>query len=128
MERVTGIGGIFIKARDPCALREWYRAHLGIDVQPWGGFTFQWHRSNASEPPGATVWNVFPAECTNFARPFMVNYRVSDLRALLQALRDEGCEVEAKVLENEYGRFGWVVDPEGNKVELWEPPLGPLPE
>jgi predicted enzyme related to lactoylglutathione lyase len=58
----------------------------------------------------------------------MVNYRVSDLRALLQALRDEGCEVEEKVLENQYGRFGWVVDPEGNKVELWEPPLGPVPE
>ena len=128
MEQVTGIGGIFIKARDPRALRAWYHAHLGIDVQPWGGFTFHWHRSNAPEPHGATVWNVFPAECTSFATPFMVNYRVSDLRALLQALRDEGCEVEEKVLENQYGRFGWVVDPEGNKVELWEPPLGPVPE
>ena len=128
MQRVTGIGGIFIKAKDPDTLRAWYRKHLGIDVQPWGGFTFHWHKPDAPEPNGATVWNVFPAECTNFTAAFMVNYRVSDLKALLQALRDEGCAVDAKVMENEYGRFGWVVDPEGNKVELWEPPDGAVPE
>jgi hypothetical protein len=77
---------------------------------------------------GATVWSVFPAECTDFASAFMVNYRLSDLRRLLQALRDEGCAVDANMLQNEYGRFGWVVDPEDHKVELWEPPVGPVPD
>ena len=97
MQRVTGIGGVFIKAKDPAALRAWYRTHLGIDVQPWGGFAFPWHRPGAPEPNGVTVWNVFPADCTYFApstAPFMVNYRVSDLQAVLQALKDEGCAVE----------------------------------
>ena len=129
MQRVTGIGGVFIKAKDPAALRAWYRTHLGIDVQPWGGFAFPWHRPGAPEPNGVTVWNVFPADCTYFApstAPFMVNYRVSDLQAVLQALRDEGCAVEEKTEQSEFGRFGWVVDPEGNKVELWEPPTGPV--
>ena len=119
MKRVTGIGGIFIKSPDPARLREWYHKHLGIPVEAWGGTAFQ--------GDGTTVWNVFEAS-SNYFNPsqaqFMVNYRVADLRALIAALRAEGCQVDDKVDESEYGKFGWVVDPEGNKVELWEPPAG----
>jgi predicted enzyme related to lactoylglutathione lyase len=129
MARVTGIGGIFIKARDPDALREWYRRHLQVDVQPWGGAVFR--GGDAAAPDhGVTVWTVFPADSDYFApsaAPFMVNFRVSDLRATLASLRSEGCEVFDQVEQSEYGRFGWVLDPEGNKIELWEPPPGRFP-
>lgn len=126
MKRVTGIGGIFIKARDPATLREWYRRHLGLDVADWGGVVFRW---NADDPAaaGTTTWSLFEAESAYFApstAPFMVNYRVDDLDALLAALRDEGCAVVDAVEESEYGKFGWVIDPEGNKIELWQPPQG----
>lgn len=126
MKRVTGIGGIFIKARDPAALREWYRRHLGLDVTEWGGVVFRWNDDNPAAV-GTTVWSLFDAESTYFApsaAPFMVNYRVDDLHALLAALREEGCSVVDEPQESEYGKFGWVVDPEGNKVELWQPPEG----
>lgn len=131
MQRVTGIGGIFIKARDPEAMKIWYRRHLGIDVQDWGGTSFKWVDPQRPEPDGGTtVWSLFPAESSYFApstAPFMVNYRVADLQALLAALRAEGCDVDDKVDESEYGRFGWVMDPEGNRVELWQPPAGECP-
>jgi predicted enzyme related to lactoylglutathione lyase len=116
MKRVTGIGGVFFKAKDPKALGEWYRDHLGIDVQPWGGAAFDWSGA------GTTAWSVFKTDTTNFDGSFMINYRVADLHALLDALRSEGCNVMDKTDESEYGKFGWVIDPEGNKVELWEPP------
>jgi predicted enzyme related to lactoylglutathione lyase len=119
MKRVTGIGGIFFGAKDPAALRAWYRTHLGVDVLDWGGAVFQW----ADDPKpdgGMTVWSVNALE--EGARPFTINYRVADLPALLEALRAEGCQVLDKTDESEFGKFGWVVDPEGNKVELWEPP------
>ena len=125
MRRVTGIGGIFFKARDPRALGEWYRRHLGIDVLDWGGAAFRW--GGAGSEPGTTVWSPFAEDTTYFApgtASFMVNYRVEDLDAVLDALREEGCAVEPRVEESEFGRFGWVVDPEGNKVELWQPPAG----
>ena len=124
MQRVTGIGGIFFKAKDAPALCAWYRQHLGVDVQSWGGASFDW----ADDPraaSGTTAWAINSADNDYFApstAPFMVNYRVADLHALLQALRDEGCEVLDTVDESEFGKFGWVMDPEGNKVELWEPP------
>jgi len=126
MKRVTGIGGVFFNAKDPVALRAWYRQHLGIDVQAWGGTAFSW-ADEAGNPTqgGMTVWCIGPADNENFApstAPFMVNYRVDDLAALLQALRDEGCDVLEKTDDSEYGKFGWVMDPEGNKVELWQPP------
>lgn len=127
MKRVTGIGGIFFKAKDPKALGAWYQAHLGIDVQPWGGAVFRWVDDDEQPVGGTTVWNVTGADSTYFApsqSSFMVNYRVADLHALLAALRSEGCDVLEKVEESEYGKFGWVMDPEGNKVELWEPPAG----
>jgi predicted enzyme related to lactoylglutathione lyase len=131
MERVTGIGGIFIKARDPELMKDWYRRHLGIDVQAWGGTAFRWHHPDRPEPDGgSTAWSIFPADSGYFApsaAPFMVNYRVADLHALIAALRAEGCAVDDKVDESEYGRFGWVMDPEGNRVELWQPPASDSP-
>ena len=127
MKRVTGIGGIFFKAADPVALRAWYREHLGIDVQEWGGAAFRWTDAEGKPAAGTTIWNVAEAGSEYFApspSPFMVNYRVADLHALVAALRREGCNVLDKVEESEYGKFAWVIDPEGNKVELWEPPAG----
>jgi predicted enzyme related to lactoylglutathione lyase len=123
MKRVTGIGGVFISARDPAALRAWYQTHLGIDVQAWGGAAFRWGDDAGAN--GTTVWSV--GDGSHFApskAPFMVNYRVADLHALLAALRNEGCNVLDKADESEFGKFGWVMDPEGNKVELWQPPEG----
>lgn len=123
MKRVTGIGGIFFRSKDPKALGAWYKKHLGIDVQEWGGAAFPWKGPDNPEGVGTTIWNPFPADTSYFApgSGFMVNYRVADLHALLAALRSEGVQVEDKVDESEYGKFGWVIDPEGNKVELWQP-------
>jgi predicted enzyme related to lactoylglutathione lyase len=127
MKRVTGIGGIFFKAKDPVALRAWYKEHLGIDVQEWGGAAFLWTDEAGNPTTGTTIWSIAGAASDSFApssSSFMVNYRVADLQGLLTALRSEGCEVLAKTDDSEYGKFGWVIDPEGNKVELWEPPAG----
>jgi len=125
MTRVTGIGGIFMKAKDPDAMRAWYRRHLGIEVQEWGGTTFRWNEP--ATPHGATTWCIFPATSKYFApsaAPFMVNYRVANLAEVLVALRAEGCAVEERTEASEHGKFGWVMDPEGNRIELWEPPPG----
>lgn len=119
MKRVTGIGGIFFKAKDAPALQAWYKRHLGIDVQDWGGTAFT--------GAGTTIWSVGPAQGNQFApstAPFMINYRVDDLYALVKVLREEGCNVLEKVDDSEFGKFAWVIDPEGNKVELWQPPAG----
>ena len=127
MKRVTGIGGIFFKARDPQALSAWYKEHLGIDVLEWGGAVFTWADENAAAFKGTTIWSVGAADADSFApssAPFMINYRVADLAALLKALREEGCEVLDKTDDSEFGKFGWVIDPEGHKVELWQPPAG----
>lgn len=127
MKRVTGIGGIFFHARDPKALCAWYRQHLGIDVQAWGGAAFPWADADGQPTGGTTIWSVGAADNGHFApstSSFMINYRVDDLTALLQALRDEGCQVLEKTEDSEYGKFGWVMDSEGNKVELWQPPAG----
>ena len=125
LERVTGIGGVFIRAKDPAKLRSWYKIHLGIDVQAWGGAAFHWVDASGTPVKGATAWMV--SDGSDFApstASFMVDYRVADLRGLLKALREEGCQVLDKVVESELGNFGWVMDPEGNKVELWQPPPG----
>ena len=103
MKRVTGIGGIFFKAKNAPALQAWYKRHLGIDVQEWGGEAFTW--SDAEGKPTAGT-------------------RVEDLRGLVTVLKEEGCEVLDRIDESEYGTFAWVIDPEGNKVELWQPPSG----
>ncbi len=126
MARVVGIGGIFIKSPQPDVLKAWYRTHLGMDIQDWGGMAFQWQTPERPAPDGSTIWSVFDATSTYFApstAPFMVNYRVEDLHAVLKALREEGCTVDDKTEESEFGKFGWVMDPDGNRVELWEPPV-----
>ena len=127
MKRVTGIGGIFFQAKDPVALRAWYREHLGIDVQTWGGTAFTWADDAGTAIKGTTVWSIGAAGGSHFApstSSFMVNYRVDDLASLLEALRKEGCNVLDKTDDSDFGKFGWVMDPEGNKVELWQPPAG----
>lgn len=127
MKRVTGIGGVFFKARDPQALAAWYRTHLGFDIEAWGGAAFRWQGDHNPAGIGTTVWSPFPADTGYFApsaAPFMINYRVEDLHAVLAALRSEGVDVDDKVEESEFGKFSWVVDPEGNKIELWQPPAG----
>jgi predicted enzyme related to lactoylglutathione lyase len=129
MERVMGIGGIFFKAADKASLGTWYRDNLGVAVEEaWGGAIFRWKEHN---PKGDahTVWSPFANDTDYFApstKGFMVNFRVADLHAMLDQLRKNGCDVDEKVEESEYGKFGWVMDPEGNRIELWEPPEGPV--
>ena len=132
MRRVTGIGGIFFKSKDPNALGDWYRTHLGLDVEEWGGVSFRWADDDPSGArEGTTIWSPFKADTGYFApseASFMINFRVADLNALLDALRAEGCHVDEKVQDSEFGKFGWVMDPDGNRVELWEPPARPSAE
>lgn len=129
--RVVGIGGTFFKARDPERLRAWYRDHLGLEIGDWGGAVFE---SLGRSPAGrqtSTIWSIFPAHTRYFdpsTAPFMINYRVDDLDAILDALRAEGCAVDERIEVSEFGRFGWVADPEGNRLELWEPPAVLLDE
>ena len=124
MRRVTGIGGISFKAKDATALQAWYKRHLGVDVQEWGGAAFDWVDADDKPTGGTTAWSILSTESTYFApseAPFMVNYRVEDLDALVEVLKEEGVTVLESVDQSEYGKFAWLVDPEGNKVELWEP-------
>ena len=127
MKRVTGIGGIFFKAKSPEKLQAWYQQHLGIGVEGFGGHIFRWREDDAPEQPGSTVWSIFPADTEYFGTnnlPFMVNYRVDNLDELLAALKAEGVQVDEHIHEQEFGRFGWITDPEGNRIELWEPAKG----
>lgn len=127
MKRVTGIGGIFFKSQNAEQLREWYRAHLGIEADGSNGFAFEWRDKDQPDQVGMTVWSVFKGD-TKYFEPsnssFMLNYLVDDLDAVLAALRAEGVEVDDKVEEHEYGKFGWIMDPDGNRIELWQPPKG----
>lgn len=127
MAKVTGIGGVFFKSPDPKALGEWYRQHLGVPLEEWGGAAFRWASAENPSGTGTTVWSPFKHDTTYFApsaASFMVNFRVDDLHALLAQLRSAGCDVDAKVEKSEFGAFGWVIDPDGNKIELWQPPVG----
>ena len=122
-QQVRGIGGVFFKAKDPKALSAWYRDHLGVPLEDWGGARFVWSEHDPARD-AATVWNAFPADTGYFGKAgasFMVNFRVDDLDAMLAQLRAAGAEVEDKVDDGEFGRFGWVHDPEGNRIELWQP-------
>jgi predicted enzyme related to lactoylglutathione lyase len=119
-QRVTGLGGVFFKADDPKKMNEWYTKHLGIEG------IFKWlERSNpTSEVPAQTVWSPFKKDTTYFApseKPFMFNYRVENLIELLKVLKEEGIQQVGEVEEFPYGKFAWIMDPENNKIELWEP-------
>jgi catechol 2,3-dioxygenase-like lactoylglutathione lyase family enzyme len=125
MGRVTGLGGVFFKAQDPERLYRWYEQHLGLRREN-GAVFFRW-REKESDQPGTTVWSLFPQDTKYFepsAAPFMLNYRVDHLDELLAALRAAGVPVDDRREDSEYGRFAWITDPEGNRVELWEPPKG----
>jgi predicted enzyme related to lactoylglutathione lyase len=128
MERVTGIGGVFFKARDPLALLEWYRRNLGVEPEPDGeAVVFSWRQAETPDRPGSTTWAIFPSDTTYFGRSgsqHMINYRVARLDPMLEQLRAAGAEVDERVEESAFGRFGWAIDPEGNRFELWEPPPG----
>lgn len=121
--RVLGIGGVFFKARDPAALGEWYRTHLGFDVGEWGGARFEW-KKHASVAAAYTVWSPFK-ESTEYLRPsdkpYMLNLLVDDLEGLLAKLRAGGVKVEDRREDGDYGKFAYVLDPEGTLLELWQP-------
>jgi lactoylglutathione lyase len=122
VERVTGIGGIFFKAQDPARMTEWYAKNLGIESTEFGA-EFHWRDAERPEEKGQTVWSLFPADTDYFgpsAQTFMVNYRVANLDRMLEQLRRNGIS-EIKVEDSGYGRFAWFTDPEGNRIELWEP-------
>jgi predicted enzyme related to lactoylglutathione lyase len=124
MARVTGIGGVFFKASNQQQLYAWYEKHLGIRLESDGsGAVFHWRQSDGTD--GMTVWSIFPAN-TRYFDPshsgFMINYRVEDLDAVLEALQAEGVTIDPRREDYDYGRFAWIMDPEGNRIELWEPP------
>ena len=129
IERVTGIGGVLFKAKDTKALGAWYRDNLGLEVQ--GGapewLAFEWREREKPSRLGSTVWALFRSDTKYFGpsqAPFMINYRVRNLDRMLAQLRAHGVGVEPKVADEFNGRFAWVMDPEGNKIELWEPKEG----
>jgi predicted enzyme related to lactoylglutathione lyase len=128
---VAGIGGVFFKARDPAVLAAWYREHLGVPVAEGGLHAmFTSPVPDSTGAPMQTVWSAFPAKTGYFGpgvAQLMINYRVSDLDAMLEWLRAAGVPVEERIDESEYGRFGWATDPEGNRFELWQPPRGGIP-
>ena len=125
MAKVTGLGGVFFKADDPERLYSWYETHLGLKREE-GVVNFHW-RESIGDDPGRTVWAIFPRETRYFdpsRAPFMLNYRVDDLDVLLDRLRRDGVQVDDRREDSEYGRFAWITDPEGNRIELWQPPKG----
>lgn len=123
MKRVTGVGGIFFKCQDPEATKKWYREHLGLNTDEYGT-RFEWRESDNKEKIASTQWSPFPAN-TNYFGPskkeFMINYRVENLEALAEVLKKEGVEIVDKIEVYEYGKFLHIMDPDGQKIELWEP-------
>ena len=123
MKKVTGIGGIFFKCKDPNKLREWYKTHLGFDTNQYGA-NFEWREAADTTKKGSTQWSPF-AETTTYFEPstkdFMINYRVKNLEALVAQLKNEGVTIVDKIEDSDYGKFVHILDLEGNKVQLWEP-------
>ena len=122
MKRVTGLGGIFFKSKDVSAIKNWYRDHLGFQTTDWGA-TFVWGDSDSNNIC-RTEWSPFKDDSNYYAPstlPYMINYRVHDLRALIDALRTEGVTIAGELQEFDYGKFAHIMDPEGRKIELWEP-------
>ena len=121
MKRVTGIGGLFFKTDDPKATKEWYKTHLGFNTDDWG-CTFWW--KNEKGEKCATQWSPFEKKTIYFEpskKDFMFNYRVENLEALLVELKKEGVTIAGEMREFNYGKFAWIFDNDGNKIELWEP-------
>ncbi len=122
--KIIGIGGIFLKSKDPKKMKTWYEKNLGMPLTEWGGYEFIWRHNKNPKKKGYTVWSLMPAD-TKYMSPgkasFMINYRVDNLAEVLKKLKKMKANVEEKIEVSEFGKFGWVIDPEGNKIELWEP-------
>lgn len=124
MGRVRGIGVVFFKSENPEALRAWYAKHLGIVSEGESGTMFPWNQPDSPSKMDFTAWCIFPASTRYFGASkasFMMNYVVDDLHDTLKTLREEGVWVDQNVEGYEYGKFGWIMDPDGNRIELWEP-------
>ncbi|MDB5231694.1 MAG: hypothetical protein JWN76_2499 [Chitinophagaceae bacterium] len=123
MKRVTGLGGIFFKCKDPKKMREWYQTHLGLSTNQYGA-VFEWRQGADTTKKGFTQWSPF-GEATKYFEPstkdFMINYRVENLEGLVDELKKEGVTITDKIQSVEYGKFVHIVDIEGNKIELWQP-------
>jgi len=123
MKKVTGIGGIFFKCKEPKKMNEWYKTHLGLNTNDYGA-NFEWRQEDDPEKKGSTQWSTF-SETTKYFEPsakdFMINYRVDNLEALVEQLKAEGVTIVDDIAAYDYGKFVHIVDPEGNKIELWEP-------
>lgn len=123
MKKVTGIGGIFFKTKDPKKISDWYGENLGLVINPYGS-VFEFRQGAAPDKKGYAVWSPFKEDTDYFApseEPYMVNYRVADLKALIADLREKGVKIVGEIEEFEYGKFAHIIDPEGRKIELWEP-------
>jgi len=123
MKKVTGIGGVFFKCKDPEKVKEWYNQHLGLDAGPYGG-NFEWRDADNPSQKGSTAWNTFTQQAKMFepsAKEFMINYRVENITALVEQLKAEGVTVLDAVETYPYGKFVHIMDLEGNKIQLWEP-------
>lgn len=123
MNKVTGLGGIFFKCDNPQGMNDWYAQHLGLTTSPYGT-TFEWREAANPAKKGSTTWATFAQDADNFkpsTKPFMFNYRVADLAALVTELKRAGVTVVDEIAEYDYGKFVHVLDPEGNILELWEP-------
>lgn len=125
MKRVTGLGGVFFKTKDPAKIKEWYKKHLDLPVDDYGA-SFRWIDVNGkgAKTPALTAWSPFKDDTKYFSpsdKPYMFNYRVENLVELLKLLKEEGVQIVGELEEFSYGKFAWIMDPEGNKIELWEP-------
>lgn len=123
MKKVTGIGGVFFKSKDPQAMKEWYKTHLGLDTNEYGA-NFEWRTLEDPSQIGSTTWSPFK-ETTSYFQPstkeFMINYRVEDIEALVEELKKEGVTILDNIETYDYGKFVHILDAEGNKIELWQP-------
>lgn len=124
MKKVTGIGGVFFKCKDPKKMNEWYQKHLGLNTNAYGA-SFEWYDGADGKKKGLTQWNTFPEKSKYFdpsTKEFMINYRVDNLVALVDELKKEGVTIVDNIESYDYGKFVHILDAEGNKIELWEPP------
>ena len=124
MKKVTGVGGIFFKCKDPKKMTEWYKENLGLNANPWGGATFEWYEGTDSTKKGQTLWQPFPETTKHFepsTKDFMINYRVDNLDALVEEFKKNGVTIVDTIQTVDFGKFIHILDAEGNKIELWEP-------
>jgi len=123
MKKVTGIGGIFFKCKDPNAVKDWYKNNLGLETSPWGA-KFEWRLADDPSKEGATAWTPFSETTKHFepsTKDFMINYRVENMDALVEDLKKNGVKVLDDIQDSDFGKFVHILDLEGNKIELWEP-------